>query len=333
MKKFQLPDGVQRCCSTLRSAGFAAHPVGGCVRDLLLGRVPEDWDVTTSAHPETVQNLFLHTIPTGIKHGTITVLEDDISIEVTTFRKESGYGDSRHPDCVSFDTDLTGDLSRRDFTINAMALGEHSDLIDPFGGTKDLTSKRIRAVGDPVRRFSEDALRILRGVRFGAQLSFSVQDDTAAAMKICAHLVDRVSAERIKAELEKTLLSPNPQRVGELVALGVLDRFHSDWRQCDLQELNRVPSTSTERWRAFCTMTGFPIDALPMERHIRMSVLHPERELVKRLSLSGGQLQQFGLRGEEIGAAQKRLAAHIQEHPEDNTPQRLYELLGQWCLL
>lgn len=333
MKKVQIPKPVQRCCSTLRAAGFAAHPVGGCVRDLLLERVPEDWDVTTSARPETVQKLFSHTIPSGIKHGTVTVIEDDIPVEVTTFRLESGYGDSRHPDSVSFDTDLPGDLSRRDFTINAMALDEHLNVIDPFGGRKDLECKTIRTVGEPERRFSEDALRILRGVRFGAQLGFSVQADTAAAMKTCAHLVDRVSAERIKTELEKTLLSPDPQRVGELISLGVLDRFHSNWRQCDWRGLNRVPNTPAERWRAFCAMTGFSIEALPMERHIRMSILHPERELVKRLSLSGNQLQRFGLQGEEIGIAQKRLAAHIQENPEDNTPQRLRALLEAWYRL
>ena len=333
MEKIQLPDAVQRCCDTLLAAGFAAHPVGGCVRDLLLGRVPGDWDVTTSARPETVQSLFPHTIPTGIKHGTITVIEDDIPIEVTTFRLESGYGDFRHPDRVSFDTNLTGDLSRRDFTVNAMALDEHLDVIDPFGGKSDLERRIIRAVGEPERRFSEDALRILRGIRFAAQLGFEIEPDTAAAMKICAPLVDKVSAERIKTEVEKTLLSSNPKRVGELVALGVLDRFHRKWQPCDWEKLNHVPNTSTERWRAFCVMTGFPIETLPVERFVRMSILHPERELVKRLSLSGGELQQLGLHGEAIGAAQKRLAVHIQEHPEDNTTERLRDLLNAWYKL
>ena len=330
MEKFRIPEPVQRCCDTLHAAGFAAHPVGGCVRDLLLGRVPGDWDVTTSARPETVQDLFSHTIPTGIRHGTITVIEDNMPIEVTTFRLESGYGDSRHPDSVSFDTDLAGDLSRRDFTVNAMALDEHLNVIDPFGGKNDLEQKVIRAVGEPERRFSEDALRILRGVRFGAQLGFEIESDTAAAMKVCAPLVDKVSAERIKTEVEKILLSPNPQRVGELVALGVLNRFHRDWHPYDWNELRQVSVTPVERWRAFCTMTGFPIEALPVERFVRMSILHPERELVKQLALSGGELQRLGLRGEAIGIAQKRLAAHVREHPEDNTPERLRDLLDAW---
>ena len=333
MEKYQIPVPVQRCCEALRAAGFAAHPVGGCVRDLLLGRVPGDWDVTTSARPEQVQELFAHTVPTGIKHGTVTVIEDDLCVEVTTFRTESGYRDSRHPDSVCFDTDLTGDLSRRDFTVNAMALDEHLDVIDPFGGKTDLEQKIIRAVGEPERRFSEDALRILRGVRFGAQLGFELEPATAAAMKVCASLVDRVSAERIKAEVEKILLSPNPHKVGDLVELGVLDRFHQDWLPCDWKRLRNVENTPVERWRAFCTLTGFPIEALPVERSVRMSILHSEREFVKMLSLSGGELQHLGLHGESIGAAQKRLVAHIQKHPEDNTPVRLRALLAEWQLI
>ena len=333
MKIIQVPEPVQHCCDVLRNAGYAAHPVGGGVRDLLLGRVPGDWDVTTSARPETVQSLFSHTVPTGIKHGTITVIEAGIPIEVTTFRLESDYGDWRHPDSVSFDTDLTGDLSRRDFTVNALALDEQLNVIDPFGGQTDLERKVIRAVGEPERRFSEDALRILRGVRFAAQLGFTLDSDTAAAMKVCAPLVDKVSAERIKTEVEKILLSPNPQRVGDLVSLGVLDRFHRNWPSCDWDELSRVENTPVERWRAFCAITGFAIENLPVERFVRMSILYPERESVKRLTLSGGQLQRLGLSGEAIGAAQKRLAAHVQDHPEDNTPQRLHELLDEWDLV
>ena len=333
MEKIRIPAPIQRCCDVIRGAGFDAHPVGGCVRDSLLGRIPEDWDVTTSARPEQVQQLFFHTIPTGIKHGTVTVIEDGISIEVTTFRTESSYGDSRHPDTVSFDTDLIGDLSRRDFTVNAMALDENMDVIDPFGGRNDLKHGMIRAVGEPERRFSEDALRILRGVRFAAQLGFKIEEQTAAAMKICAPLVDKVSAERIKTEVEKILLSSHPQRIGELVSLGVLNRFHSDWLPCNWDELNRVENAPVKRWRAFCSITGFPIEALPVERFVRMSILHPERECVKLLTLSGGELQKLGLSGETIGVIQKRLAVHIQEYPEDNTPQRLRGLLDEWGLL
>lgn len=329
MKKFLLPEPVERCCAALREAGHAAHPVGGCVRDLLLGRVPGDWDVTTSARPEEVQALFSHTVPTGVKHGTVTVVEGEMAIEVTTFRRESGYTDARHPDAVAFDTDLTGDLARRDFTVNAMALDQELEVIDPFGGRDDLERGLIQAVGDPARRFSEDALRILRGVRFAAQLGFTLEADTAAAMEACAHLTDRVSAERVKTEVEKILLSPRPQWMEKLIRLGVLDRFWNKWEPCDWNKLANVEPAATERWRIFCASTGFPITALPVERAVRMAVLHPERETVKNLALSGGELYALGLRGEKIGAAQRRLAFHILAHPEDNTPERLRLLLDE----
>lgn len=330
MPFFQLPKPVSACCAVLRGAGFAAHPVGGCVRDLLLGRVPGDWDVTTSARPEQVQALFPHTVPTGVKHGTVTVVEGEMAIEVTTFRRESGYADARHPDAVTFDTDLTGDLARRDFTVNAMALDEAGEVVDPFDGQKDLNRRLIRAVGDPMVRFSEDALRILRGVRFAAQLGFAIEGATAFAMEACAPLADKVSAERIKTEVEKTLLSPQPQWVRKLVKLGVLDRFYADWKPCDWNELAGAENTPAARWRAFCALTGFPITALPVERAVRAAVLHPEREAVRLLALSGGALQALGLRGEEIGAAQRRLALHVLNHPEDNTPERLRILLDAW---
>lgn len=330
MQKLWIPVSVEHCCRTLRDAGYAAHPVGGCVRDLLLGRIPDDWDVTTSAKPEQVQKLFSHTVPTGLKHGTITVVEDGMAIEVTTFRRESGYGDYRHPDAVTFDTDLLGDLARRDFTVNAMALDENLEVIDLFGGQIDLEHKMIRAVGEPEIRFSEDALRILRGIRFAAQLGFEIEGETAAAMEKCARLTDRVSAERIKNELEKTLLSAAPQLAGRMVALGVLDRFHTEWKACQWDELTQAEATSTERWRTFCKLTGFPIEALPVERAVRMSILHPEREAVKQLCLTGSDLQKFGLHGTAIGAAQRRLAAHIMEHPGDNTPKSLRLLLDEW---
>ena len=330
MPLFSLPEPVSVCCAVLRGAGYAAHPVGGCVRDLLLGRVPGDWDVTTSAKPEQVQELFSHTIPTGIRHGTVTVVEGDMTVEVTTFRREGGYSDARHPDTVFFDADLTGDLARRDFTVNSMALGEKLDVIDPFDGRGDLKRRLIRAVGDPMVRFSEDALRILRGVRFAAQLGFALEETTAAAMEACAPLADRVSAERIQTEVEKTLLSPRPQWVGKLVELGVLNRFYTGWKPCDWNELAGAEAAPTARWRAFCGLTGFPIAALPVERSVRMAVLHPEREAVRRLALSGGALQELGLRGEQIGAAQRRLALHVREHPEDNTPERLRLLLDAW---
>lgn len=327
MSSWSVPKPVMDCCSTLRNAGYEAYPVGGCVRDLLLGRAPGDWDVTTSARPESVQALFERTIPTGIRHGTVTVLCGDAAIEVTTFRKESKYGDSRHPDHVTFDTDLVGDLSRRDFSINAMALGEDGQVIDPYGGMQDLEHKMIRAVGEPIKRFSEDALRILRGIRFAAQLGFEIEKETASAMERYAGLTDKVAAERIKVEVEKILCSPTPRWIGRVVELGMLDRFWNEWKECDWNRLNAAAPTPEERWRTFCGMTDFPITNLPVERAIKMAVNYPERINVKLLTLSGGEIQKLGFQGEEIGKVQRTLAQHIQTHPEDNTPGRLQELL------
>lgn len=327
MSSWSVPKPVSFCCNTLKKAGYEAYPVGGCVRDLLLGRVPGDWDVTTSARPECVQSLFEHTIPTGIRHGTITVICGETAIEVTTFRKEGKYGDSRHPDFVTFDTDLSGDLSRRDFTINAMALGGEGQVIDPYGGQEDLRYGLIRAVGEPEERFSEDALRILRGIRFAAQLGFAVEKETAVAMERYAGLVDKITAERIKAEVEKILCSPNPQWIGWVVELGLLNRFWNGWKVCDWNELKEAAQTPEERWKIFCDLTGFPIASLPVERAVKMAVIHPERRYVRILALSGGEIQKLGFQGKEIGEAQRILAQYVQSHPEENTVRRLTELL------
>ncbi|MFR6626602.1 MAG: hypothetical protein ACLURW_09830 [Flavonifractor plautii] len=170
MKGWPIPGGVRACLDTLRRTGHAAYPVGGCVRDLLLGRTPGDFDVCTDARPERVMELFPHTVPTGLRHGTVTVRTEDGPVEVTTFRREAGYADGRHPDAVDFDATLAEDLARRDFTVNAMALDENGMVIDRYGGQMDLFRNVIRCVGDPDRRFAEDALRMLRAVRFAAQL-------------------------------------------------------------------------------------------------------------------------------------------------------------------
>ena len=327
MKKWPIPEGVQHCLDILRKAGCAAHPVGGCVRDLLLGRTPGDYDVCTSAYPEQVMGLFEHTVPTGIQHGTVTVLTGDGPVEVTTFRRESGYADGRHPDAVTFDVGLTEDLARRDFTINAMALGPEGEVIDPFDGRDDLKAGIIRCVGEPDRRFSEDALRMLRAVCFAAQLGFAIEPETEEAIRRNAGRMARVSGERIKAELEKILLSPHPERAGELLRWGLLSHL---WPVTDCPDLDRLRSVSPEpipRWRVFCEETGFPLEKLPAERALKRGVSHPEAEMIHGLELSGGELAALGLRGREIGAAQRKLALHVLDHPEDNRRDRLLELL------
>ena len=206
-----LPRGVREVCRTLAGAGETAWVVGGCLRDILRGRVPRDWDIATTARPERVLGLFRRVVPTGIAHGTVTVLMGDESIEVTTLRGEGSYSDGRRPDSVEFLDDIADDLSRRDFTINAMAWDPASGALhDPFGGRVDLRAGVIRAVGDPGRRFAEDGLRVLRAARFAATLGFAVEPATREAARAAAAMLERVSAERKREELVRMLLAPDP---------------------------------------------------------------------------------------------------------------------------
>ena len=324
-----LPAGARECLATLRGAGWEAYPVGGCVRDLLLGREPGDVDLCTAAHPQAVMALFPRAVPTGIQHGTVTVPTGTGNIEITTFRRERGYADARHPDGVTFDAGLREDLSRRDFTVNAMALGPDGKVIDPFGGREDLARKVIRCVGEPDKRFSEDALRMLRGVRFCAQLGFEMEEGTAAAMQRNAHLVEKVSRERVRVEVEKTLLSPWPQLVGEMVRAGLLDHLYRFPADFDLSGLAALPATPQARWRGFCGATGFPISALPVERSLRRAVEHPELAVIPTLALKPRDLMALGLSGPQLSAAQKTLALYVLEHPEGNTREQLEQLLNR----
>ncbi len=319
--------GALECLERLNGAGWESYPVGGCVRDLLLGRRPGDVDLCTAALPQTVMALFSNAVPTGLKHGTVTVPTADGPIEITTFRREAGYADARHPDAVAFGVSLVQDLSRRDFTVNAMALTGEGEVIDPFGGREDLKGKRIRCVGEPDRRFSEDALRMLRAVRFAAQLGFELEEGTAAALARNAPFTARVSGERLKAELEKTLLSPAPEKVGEMVERGLLDHLYAFPRGVDWAVLADLPAAQVERWRGFCALTGFPISALPVERKLRRGVEHPEAEIIPTLALTAQDLMALGLRGPAISAAQKKLALRVLAHPEENVPDVLRDLL------
>ena len=211
MVKIILPEKVSAIIRRLQSAGYEAYAVGGCVRDSLLNRVPVDWDITTSARPAEVKALFEHTVDTGIAHGTVTVLIDREGFEVTTYRIDGDYEDSRHPKQVEFTPLLSLDLSRRDFTINAMAYNNEAGIVDLFGGIQDLKNRVIRCVGDPDSRFGEDALRIMRAVRFCAQLGFEIEPTTLSAVASHAFELSRISAERIRVELTKLLLSDHPE--------------------------------------------------------------------------------------------------------------------------
>lgn len=219
--KLALPKSVQYIIESLTAHGFEAFAVGGCVRDAILGREPDDWDITTSAQPQQIKAVFRRTVDTGIAHGTVTVLHDGSGYEVTTYRIDGEYEDGRHPKEVSFTASLKEDLRRRDFTINAMAYNEETGLIDAFGGIEDLEKKRICCVGAAEERFGEDALRILRGARFAAQLDFSLEEKTKEAMKKLAPTLSKISAERIQVELSKLLLSKHPEQIDDLVQYGI----------------------------------------------------------------------------------------------------------------
>ena len=217
----ELPEKVKRIINTIQSAGYEAYAVGGCIRDSILGRTPDDWDITTSAQPMQVKALFGHTIDTGIVHGTVTVMLEKEGFEVTTYRIDGKYEDGRHPKEVIFTPSLEEDLKRRDFTINAMAYNEKEGMIDLFGGREDMRAGKIRCVGDAAQRFSEDALRIMRAVRFSAQLGYQIEQNTAEAIKLLAPSLTKISVERIQTELVKLVTSPNPDFLRTAYRYGV----------------------------------------------------------------------------------------------------------------
>ncbi|MGN0240266.1 MAG: CCA tRNA nucleotidyltransferase [Candidatus Weimeria sp.] len=234
----QLPESVEKIIHTLETAGHEAYAVGGCVRDALLGLTPDDWDITTSAEPEEVKALFSRTIDTGIKHGTVTVRLDGKNFEVTTYRIDGRYEDGRHPEEVTFTKSLEEDLKRRDFTINAMAVNDRTGIVDLFGGQKDLDAGIIRCVGDPMERFSEDALRMMRAVRFAAKLDFSIEEETKKAITKLKDNLTKVSAERIQVELTKLITSDHPEMMKTLYETGLTSVFFPEWDKAMVCEQN-----------------------------------------------------------------------------------------------
>ena len=227
-----IPEQVNSILESIQKAGYEAYVVGGCVRDALLGREPHDWDITTSALPTEVKNVFPRTVDTGLQHGTVTVLCRGTGYEVTTFRVDGVYEDGRHPKEVTFTPSLKEDLRRRDFTINAMAYNNASGLVDLFGGQQDLENGVVRAVGDPVQRFTEDALRIMRAIRFSAQLGYEIEPGTLKAAEILAPNLQKISSERIREELEKTLVSDRPELLRTAWAAGITKEFIPEFDRC-----------------------------------------------------------------------------------------------------
>ena len=227
--KIELPEKVSQILKQIQAAGFEAYAVGGCVRDSILGRTPDDWDITTSAKPGQIKEIFRRTVDTGIQHGTVTVMLDKEGFEVTTYRVDGEYEDSRHPKEVLFTASLEEDLKRRDFTINAMAYNESAGLVDIFGGIKDLEKGIIRCVGNPMERFTEDALRIMRAIRFSAQLGYEIEENTKTAIEKLAPTLNRISAERIQVELVKLMVSPHPDYLRVAYETGVTKVIFPEW--------------------------------------------------------------------------------------------------------
>lgn len=234
--KIAVPEDARKIIRILNDAGHEAYVVGGCVRDSVLGRSPADWDITTSASPVQVKELFRRTVDTGIKHGTVTVLmksERGLNgYEVTTYRIDGIYDDGRHPRNVTFTSDLSKDLERRDFTINAMAYHPKTGLVDLFGGKEDLKNNIIRCVGEADKRFGEDALRMMRAIRFAAQLGADIEPDTYAAIKKLSRTLEKVSAERIRVEAEKLLMSDNPEFFRMFYETGLTKVFMPEFDSC-----------------------------------------------------------------------------------------------------
>lgn len=230
--KIQLPEKVHRIIETLTAAGYEAYAVGGCIRDSILGRIPNDWDITTSAKPEETKSLFPRTVDTGIRHGTVTVLMDREGFEVTTYRIDGVYEDGRHPREVTFTASLEEDLRRRDFTINAMAYNEQTGLVDIFGGMQDMEQGVIRCVGRAEERFTEDALRMLRAVRFSAQLGYEIEKETKEAIRKLAPNLKQISAERIQVELVKLVTSDHPDYLRTACETGITRQVFPEFDLC-----------------------------------------------------------------------------------------------------
>lgn len=312
--KIQMPEAANYIIQTLMAHGYEAYIVGGCVRDSVLGRTPQDWDITTSATPEQTKALFRRTIDTGIEHGTVTIMMDHVGYEVTTYRVDGKYEDHRRPKEVTFTASLLEDLKRRDFTINAMAYNEQEGLVDIFGGAEDLRRGIIRCVGVPQERFDEDALRILRAVRFAAQLDFEIEAKTRQAIREKAEFLRDISAERIQVELTKLITSDHPERIIDAYDLGitaiVLPEFdtmmetpqHTVYHKYDVGRhtvavMQNIDATPVLRWAALLHDSAKPECRTTDEQGVDHFYGHPKagkaiaRRVLRRMKLDNDTIQ------------------------------------------
>ena len=304
--RIELPERVDRIITILQNHGYEAYAVGGCVRDSVLGREPEDWDITTSATPQETKALFRKTFDTGIEHGTVTVLMGEEGFEVTTYRIDGEYEDSRHPKEVTFTRNLREDLLRRDYTINAMAYNKKDGLVDIFGGISDIQAQVIRCVGDAKDRFLEDALRILRGLRFAAQLGFGIEEETRQAMGELASTLGKISAERIQAELVKMVVSERPELLRDAYELGITRVF--------LPEFDRIMVTGQETPHHMYSVGEHTIHAMKnirADKVLRMTMLLHDMGKPERKTFDGEGVAHFKRHAEESQAIAKNVLKRL----------------------
>ena len=360
--RIEIPQDVSWILQKLNQAGYEAYVVGGCVRDSLLGREPHDWDITTNAEPMQVKAVFKRTIDTGLQHGTVTVMNHGVGYEVTTYRVDGDYSDHRRPESVSFTGNLEEDLKRRDFTINAMAYHPKDGLKDFFDGVKDLEDGVIRAVGDPDERFNEDALRIMRAVRFAAQLGFGIEENTRAAVRAHVGELSLVSAERIETELTKLICSPHPEEIEELYKLGItsvilpeFDRMmetpqntpyhYTDVGHHTIAVMQHVQPTKIMRYAALLHDSAKPLCRMTDDKGVDHFYNHPAKgeplaeEILKRLKLDNHTIDEvkllvfwhdFGIK-DEMTAARFRKGMNKMgiEHFPEFMEFRLADMAGQ----
>lgn len=317
--KIDMPQDVVEIIQGLCSHGFAAYAVGGCVRDTLLGVEPKDWDITTSASPVQVKEIFGHTLDTGIEHGTVTIMRGKIGYEVTTYRIDGKYSDGRHPDQVKFTPNLFEDLRRRDFTINAMAYSNETGLVDEFCGMEDLEKKVVRCVGDAKERFQEDALRMLRAIRFSAQLGFTIENDTWQAMIQMAKNLSLVSKERILVELTKTICSSHPEMIKKIFDSGL----H--------REIGQHFSLLSARDAEVMALSG----QLPEEKHLRFALLFKNQSgeeakaILKELKADNDTIKKVKILVEYIDRKLTRNEKKMRQALSEIGPERVRD----WILL
>lgn len=360
--KVQMPQEAKHIIDTLRKHGYEAYIVGGCVRDSILGKEPQDWDITTSATPEQTKQLFRRSIDTGIEHGTVTIMLGKNGYEVTTYRVDGKYEDHRRPSAVTFTASLLEDLKRRDFTINAMAYNDTDGIVDAFDGIGDLQRGIIRCVGKPQERFDEDALRILRAVRFSAQLNFRIAEETRQAITERAEFLRDISAERIQVELTKLITSEHPEKLLDAYESGITQivlpefdammqtpqntRYHCyDVGRHTIEVMKNVPPTPVMRWAALLHDVAKPCCRTTDETGADHFYGHPAEgkkmahQILRRLKLDNDTIQRverlvewhdYGLDGQVTkNALRKALNRMGPDLFEDYRRLRWADLMGQ----